>query len=315
VKFQQSRKIVYDIQGAVGTLNQGTSVLAANAAVIGGVIDQNSLLFDNRSTYYQVSTDMNYLASGRTYYTVGGTGYIVRRKSLALVGINGYSLRGSVNHRTSQSTTIGATFEHKHYDYPRVFGESDINSFTGSVSKQLGKRWKATISGGAYVIETQGTESVSIDPAIAALIGTSVSTRTFYKKDWLPTVTASLQRQFRHASLEGYYNRSVTPGNGVYLSSQQESYGGSFSYTGVRKWSFYLNVSSNNLDTVAQALAPYKSLGAGGGATYSVTKDLHLEATYQYRHQDVTNGGLKRDSSRVSIGLSFSPGDLPVSFH
>src|SRR5690606_10910851 len=98
-------RLLFDFQAVAGTTNLGTNFTAVQA--YDTVVDQNLLLFDNRTNYLQGGMDTNFLLDSRTMVTVGGTGYTVRRQSGSLVGVNGYDLRGGINRRLSQVTTIG----------------------------------------------------------------------------------------------------------------------------------------------------------------------------------------------------------------
>jgi hypothetical protein len=76
------------------------------------LVDQpSSLLFDNRIYFAEGGADMTYLLSARTSFSVGGGGFMAGRRSNALAGVQGYTARGSLQHRLSRTTTIW-------YDFP-----------------------------------------------------------------------------------------------------------------------------------------------------------------------------------------------------
>ena len=58
-----------------------------------------------------------------------------------------------------------------------------------------------------------------------------------------------------------------------------------------------------------------KYFSGGAGLTYSVNRFFQLIARYDQRHQEITNGVFQQDSHRASAGISFSPSDIPLSFH
>ena len=62
-----------------------------------------------------------------------------------------------------------------------------------------------------------------------------------------------------------------------------------------------------------QHLGRFESYTGGAGATYTLTGAMHLVMRYDYRHFDVEQSILRRDSYRASVGFGFSPGDLPLS--
>ena len=275
----------------------------------------SSLLFDNRMNYLQSTMDVNYLLSARTTFTFGGSGFGVWRKATGLIGMQGYDLHGSIQHRVTQRTTLGVNYEHSHFDFPKAFGESDINSYSGIFAKQLGEFWTLSLQGGAYQVEVQGLQRVAVDPVIAALLGVNSTVERFYRKNIFPQWNASLNRRFHRASLSFTYQSGATGGNGVYLTSRQDSGSASFSYTATRKWSFSATGGYSRMQGIGQNLPPYAQIIGGAGATYAITSPIHLTARYDARHQEIVNTVYLQDSNRATIGISFSPGDIPLSFH
>ncbi len=310
---QASRRLLFSSQTYAGTQTFGTAL----GSIAGGqtIVDGSSLLFDNRTNYIQTALNTSYALSQRTAITMGGNFYSVHRQSSALVGVRGYALQGSISHQLSRNTVIGASYQHTHFDFPRAFGESDLNSYSGSWARVLGRRWTMAVSGGIFTSAVQGVQSTALDPAIAALLGiTSVNT-IYYRENILPMGTATLTRNFRRANLSANYARTVTPGNGVFLTSRQEAYGGSFSYTGVRRVGFSVNGGVTNLTALGQELVPFKQLFGMANFSYNMGAGLNLNLMYSHRYQDVQAATFQRDSSRISIGIFFSPGQIPISFH
>ncbi len=317
--YQKSRRLVFDMRQLAGTLAQGVGgIYGALPASRTDIVNQpTALLFDNRMNYLQSTMDVSYIASARTVYTAGGDGFLVRRQSSALYGVNGYDLRGSVRHRTSRTTTIGATYLHMHFDYPRAFGESDINMAEGFYATRLGPRWTFSLAAGVYVVDTQGTQIVTLDPAVAALLGQTTTFHVFSTRITAPSGNATLTRQFKTATLSFNYNREITPGNGVYLTSRTENASFALNYSGIRKWDFSLTGGYGSLASVGQGIQPYHQFTGGTGLTYALTRAVHVVARYDARHLDIVQGvgpvGYRRTGYRASIGLTFSPGDIPLS--
>jgi hypothetical protein len=312
--FQKSRRLVFDFRALGGSLSRGIGGVTTYTAIPDAVVDPGTaLLFDNRTNYIQTGMDVNILQSPRTMYTLGGDGYTVRRQSNALVGVNGYNLHGSVVRQITRFTSLGAGFQHIHYDFPRAFGEADINLYHLIYGRALGRYWTLSFRGGLYNTEVQGLERVSLDPAVVALLGVSTGVRTFYRRNWLPSAEIALTRQFQHATLSFNYGRIVNSGNGIYLTSRGESAGVNLSYTGIRRWSFSLYGGYNTLSGLGQGLQPYRQYNGGAGASLAITRSLHFLARYDARKQEIDLAGFRRSSYRATVGFSFSPGDIPVS--
>lgn len=247
--------------------------------------------------------------------TFGGSGFGVWRQAKGLVGMQGYSLQGSIRRRISRRTTLGVSYQHSHLDYPKAFGEADINTYNATFATQLSRNWTAAAAGGIYQAEVQGLEQVAVDPAISALLGVTNVVQTFYQKNTFPKWSVTLSRHFQRAQLSFQYGGDVSGGNGVYLTSRQQSGSASFNYTAARKWSFSANAGNTRLDGIGQNLPGYSQITGGGGISYSITNPIHIVARYDARHQELVDNAFNQTSYRVTFGISFSPGDIPLAFH
>jgi len=312
--YQKSRRLVFDMRQIAGTISNATA-FGGFAAIPDAIITPSSLLFDNRADFLQSSMDVNFLLSDRTTLTAGGQGFGIWRKAPGLIGMRGYELHGTMQRRISRRTTIGVQYSHMHFDFPKAFGESDINGYAGLWTAQLSRFWTARVTAGIYQAEVQGLQTVAVDPTISALLGVTSTVQTFYQKRTFPQWNVGLDRRFQHATLSFSYTRGVTPGNGVYLTSRQESGNASLSYQGSRKWSYSVNAGYTRLSGIAQNLNPYAAFTGGTVLTYAITNPFHVVAEYDARHLDIVDAVFRRTSSRASLGISFSPGDVPLAFH
>jgi hypothetical protein len=181
------------------------------------------------------------------------------------------------------------------------------------VGAQLSRRWTASAQAGIFEAEAQGLQQVSVDPAIAALLGVASTTEAFYSKHTFPTGSVTLTRTFKNASLSANYAKTVTPGNGVYLASRQEIAAVTFGYTAERKWNFSFFAGASRLDSLGQDLQPFWQMNGGAGVTYTVDRFLHLTARYDARRQEIQYSTYNPTSYRVTLGLAFSPGTIPLS--
>lgn len=312
---QQSRRLLLDFRQTAGTQTFGAAFGLDAALGSDSIVNQNSLLFDNRITFVQSSGTATYALSNRTAFSVGGTGYTVRRKAQALIGVNGYNLNGALQHQLSRRTTIGLRYSHVHFDFHRAFGESDINAYTGTYRLEFGRTWTLRVEGGILTTAVQGVQMSALDPTIAALLGVSSVRTIFYKENMLPTGEFSIQKDFRRSTFSANYVRTISPGNGVYLTSRQENYGAAYSYTGFRRWGLSLNVNSNKMDALGQQLQTFNQKSATGSISYRLGGSVNLTATYARRRQEIVNNVFQQDSSRIAFGIYFSPGEIPISFH
>ncbi len=312
--YQKSRRLAFDMRQIAGSITQATA-FGGFAGVSDAIVTPSSLLFDNRADFLQSSLDVNFIQSDRTVFTAGGQGFGIWRKAPGLVGMQGYELHGTIQRRMSRRTTLGVQYSHMHFDFPKAFGESDINSYAGMWAAQLSRFWTARVTAGIYQAEVQGLQTVAVDPTIVALLGVTSAVQTFYQKRTFPQWSASLDRRFQHADLSFTYNNGVSPGNGVYLTSRQQTATAGLSYQASRKLSFAVNAGYTRLNGIAQNLSPYSGFNGDTSLTYSITQPIHIVAQYQARRLEVIDATFRRTASRATIGISFSPGDVPLAFH
>jgi hypothetical protein len=313
--WQKSRRVVFKGQLMAGTLSNGLSGIGGISPTFtsNDIALPTILLFDSRSYYLQGGLDVTLVQSARTAYSFGGQGFEVWRQSKVLVGVEGYNARGTVEHKVSKNSSVGFTYQRQHFDFPRAFGQADIDTGELFLGTNLGRRWALTVRGGVFRAEVSGLQSVALSPVVAELLGQTTSIQAFHRVDIYPSGAVSLIRTFKTASLTFSYGRSVVPGNGVYLTSKSESGGGVYSYTGIRKANFSVGGGYNSLDSLGQGIQPYRSGYGGAGFTYALPKSLHLVARYDYRYQAIENLLYKHTGYRATVGLTFSPGKVPLS--
>jgi hypothetical protein len=270
-------------------------------------------IFDGRTIYLSTMADVTYQKSARLSFNFGGDGFLVRRRSSSLYGLTGYRSRGDVAYRTSRFATTGAAYDFTHFEFTKGFGGSDIHTLQLTQAFRFGRWWELSLRAGGSRVETLGLTAVTIDPVIAAILGRSQGIEAIYRLNWVPSAKALLTRKFHYATLTLSYDRGVSAGNGLYLTTRQESEGGSFSYTGIRKLNVGLSAAHVGYGSITQTLGNFSSYTAGAGLTYKITGSLHFVTHYDFRRYDIAQSVFRRDSYRASVGFGFSPKDVPLS--
>lgn len=312
--YQKSRRLYFDFQGTGGTYSNYLGGVPNIYYQFPNAINQPTLLlFDNRTDFVQGDGGMTYLLSARASITVGGDAFDVKRQSAELIGMEGYNGRARFQYRLSRVTSIGAQYNRAYFQYPNYFGNSSMNNYSAFFATQISRLWTLSIMGGAFQINTMGLTSVALSPAVAAILGVSSVIQTFTAKDWLPSGDAKLIHKFKNAELDFDYARSVFPGNGVYLTSRVASGTGNLIYTGSRKVTFSIGGGYWSMSSLGQGLQPYQTFTGSTSFTYTLTRALHAVARYDFRQQEITIVGFRASSYRVTLGLAFSPGALPLS--
>ncbi len=309
-----TRRIVLDLKETVGTTSLGNGAFSylplTNTDLF--AVPTNEL-FDNRTNFAQSRVDLTWQKTARLSFGFGGEGFVVRRRSLLLAGLNGYSARANVAYRLSRRQTISASYDHSYFDFQRLFGDANLDSGSLGYSIGLSRKWDFSMQAGATRVESLGLHQVSIDPAIAVLVGQSFATVTFHALSYLPSAEIRLIRRFDRSALTMSASQGASPGNGVYLTSRQTNGGADYSYTGYRKMNVGASFGYSRLSAIGQTLGTYSGYTGGLGATYKLSHDTHLQFRYDYRRYTTQNTAFQKDSQRVSIGLAFSPGEKPLA--
>jgi hypothetical protein len=270
-------------------------------------------LFDSRTNYSESRVDLVWQKTARLSFDVGAEGFVVRRQYPGLAGLNGYSSRAGIAYRLTRRQTAGVSYQHTYFNFQGQFGDAQLQTAAITYSVSLSRSMHLDIQAGATRLNTSGLTEVSIDPAIAAIVGQNIAIVTFSRVLDIPLADARLVQRFRHASLMLGFSSGVSPGNGVYLTSRQTAATAGISYMSAHKFTAALNASYNKLATLGQTLPLYTNLQGGGGLTYRLSGDTYLELRYDYRHYSTQNFLYKLDSNRVSLGLAFSPGYAPLA--
>jgi hypothetical protein len=311
---QLRRHLIIDLKETVGSVSLANGEFAylplTNTDLF--AVPANEL-FDNRTSFLQSRVDMVWQKTARLSIGFGGEGFVVRRRSIALAGLNGYSARANVAYRLTRRQTVSANYSNTYFDFQRLFGDSRLHTATIGYAIGLSRKWDFSAQAGGVRVETLGLTQVALDPAIAAIVGRNVAVVTFYRVLYVPMAEARLIRRFDRSALTLNYAIGVAPGNGVYLTSRQNVAAADYSYTGYRRLTAGLTASYNELSAVGQTLGKYTNFQAGTGLTYKVARATHVEFRYDYRHYTTQNASFLKNSNRVMLGLAFSPGETPLA--
>jgi hypothetical protein len=311
---QLTRRIVLDLKDTAGTTSLANGAFSylplTNTDLF--AIPANEL-FDIRTKFIQSRVDLIWQLTSRLSFGIGGEGFVVRRSSLALAGLDGYDAHANVAYRLTRRQTVTGDYSYTYYDFQRAFGHAKLQSVSLGYSISLSRKWDFNLRAGGIRVDSLGIIQVALDPAIAAIVGENFANVTSFRVVYAPLGEARLMRRFNRSSLSLGYSVGASPGNGVYLTSKQTAGSLGYSYTGYRRWTFALNSGYTELSAVGQTLGKYTNLQGGTGVTYKVGRETHIQVRYDYRHYTTQNYIYQKDSNRVSLGLAFSPGDTPLA--
>jgi hypothetical protein len=305
-------------------LSAGTSNLPYGAGVAGGqlvnanLIDPNLTavptqeIFNIRTNFIQGGAGFLYQVNHRLSFQLMATGSGVRRDLKELGGLNGYSGSADVSYRASKRSTFSVTYSFSHYEFPGAFGASDIMSFGGGYQRAVGRDWQLGFTGSVTRVESLGLTRIALDPIVASLLGETSGVEAFYAKNYLPGLNANITRRMRKGTLTFSAARFISPGNGLFLTSQNNAYNAAYSYTGLRNWSLYASAGYSQLSSLTRTAGQYTGVTVGLGASHAIYRTLHFTANLAYRDQFISSSTFKHNGERVSAGLAWSPRPLPL---
>jgi hypothetical protein len=269
--------------------------------------------FDNRTYYLDTQADLTIQQTARLSFDFGGDGFLARRRSTALYGVTGASARGDMQYRISKRTTIGAAYLYTHFDFTRVFSGTDLHSFVGSYAMRLNRSTEFTAFAGIMRAETKFINTVPLDPVVAALLGQTQGNVIAYNVYLLPTFSGRLSETVHNGVLFAGATRTVNPGNGLFLTSRVTSAFGGYTFTGLRRWSFGLEFSSDLAKSVANVTGDYNDYGGALRTSRQISRAVHAIAIISARRYSSPSFiGYNRPIYDARIGFGFSPGDVPL---
>jgi hypothetical protein len=325
VQHQVSSRTIFSVTGAGGTYSRGYGWGGMQSTALNygdysqgadptlSALPRTDLL-DTRTYYAAGGADLIHQKSARLSFGMGGTAFAVRRRSKALIELNGYHARGDIMYRLSRNSTLGVDYSFSSYQFVRSFGASDFHMVALNYSTRLSRDWTLSLRGGGYRLENLRSVVVQLDPVVAALLGQTAGIEAFYGINWGTVFGVAVSRNFRRAGLSFRFDRSINPGNAVLLTSRGDEVSAVYSYHGWRRWSLSLGATGMRMATTFQGAGVYKQYTAGASTSYRLGRYIHLVGHSGWRRYELSGrSGRGRDSYFLSVGLGFAPREVPLS--
>jgi hypothetical protein len=311
---QPTRRLAFSFREAAGTSSRSYGIYSGYTYFDPAFADVPANdLFNGRVYYASTLGDLTFMKSQRLSFNLGGTGLVVRRRSKALIGVTGATARGDIQYRLGRTAAVGVDYDFTHYEFTNAFGASDIHTAALNLSFRLGRSWDLGLRGGGARVETLGLRRVAVDPIVAAIIGRFTGIEAVYRLNYVPAAHARLSRAFRRSTLSFNASTGVSPGNGIYLTSRNQNANFSYSHTAFRRWNFGLSGGYSNYSSLSQAIGKYQNYNAGAGFACQVNTWMHIVGRYDARRYDIRETTYRRIMHSASLGIAFSPGELPLS--
>jgi hypothetical protein len=311
--FQPSRRTTLFARQTGGTSNRAFGGFAAPAfaaqSTYGVPLNE---VYDTRTYFAQTSGGVSYRRSARSTYTATGDVFFVKRVDPGLIGTQGSRIGGIYDYRLSRSDTIGINYEFIRFEFPRIYGDTAAHMLGLKYDKRINRNLTLTLTGGAFRVETTGTQTVQLSPEIAAILGRPTTIAAFHRIVTSPLLQLAATYTLERSILNASYETGITPGNGVYITSRLNSVRAGYSYSGIRRLSIGVSAGYSTYTSLGLEMGDFSNLQGGGGLNYRLTEYLNLSCQADIRK--FTSAEVKgRNGSSISIGLSFSPSRFPLA--
>ena len=308
--IQPSNRVVIDTRASAYLLNQAAGVVADQVAAQGAAATLPVL--DSRTYSGTGSASVTYLESARTSFNFGGGGSIVRYQSNLLSQYEGANASAGFMRRVTQRHSLGMTYGFAYQTSSTGSFTMQAHSVSADYAGNIGGQWILTVDAGATFSHIHQLVAITLDPVVAQLLGISQVILPSETHNIFPTGRVELKRQFQHTLVSANAFASVGGGNGLTLTSRTDGAHGGISYTGIRKWNIGIDGAYSNFVGLGVGNRTV-SYGGGMGFTYELMRYVHVTARIDAIHYDLGGFTGRRTTERATVGLSFTPKDIPLA--
>jgi hypothetical protein len=264
-------------------------------------------LFDSRMYFIGNSTSATYNISSRQSVRVMGNGSSVRRRAAGLVDMTSYGGGADWVYRLDRRSSVGVSYVFNHFDFTKVFGESDVHTVGLHFSRRVGRDMNVGLGLSGVKQSTVGVRTVSLDPVLAAILGRSSGSEVFESNNLLYGYYVSLERRIQRSQASIEVGRTTTPGNGYFLTSINDSATARLAHSVTRDFGMNASVGYSKMASLGFASGTLKGWTGGGGFTYRVTPNLGFSARLELRTFDLRNTTFGRRGFRATVGITYFP--------
>ena len=280
--------------------------------------------YDDRTIYSTTMANLVYQATSRLSFSLGGGYFTDLRRSSELYSAKGESGSLDTQYRLSRRVTVGGDAGYSHYGFSGGIGSSNIYSASLSLSARFDRWTEMSLFGGASRVASSFEEVVPINPAFLAILCPSgvvqncnlpnslaINNNIF----WAPNFGIRLSRSFERgvAYLSG--GESITPGNGLFLTSRAEVASAGYGYSGLRNWNLSLGVSYIRALSLGNIQGGYGQVSGSFSVSRQLVRHLSFVASLAAtQYQSATFNPYNRLIYTASVGLGYSSKNIPVRF-
>ncbi len=265
---------------------------------------------DSGLKQFTSQADITWQKTARLSFDFGGAWFGISRDDPALLGMTGQQARADIAYRLTRKTTVGAYYSFSNYLYEHGVGNSDFSTVGLIYSHAFSRSLQVRLRGGVSNVHTLGQETVQIAAPIAALLGQSTGIIDSRATTLTSDISSQLIKDFRHGATASIaFAHAVSPGNGIFQTSEQQSLGAGFTMPFNRRYALRLGFGRDMLVAINQSLGNYDSDYGRIAITRTFNQGVAWDFSAEFRHFDLADPSAVRNQLRLVSGFTWGPGE------
>lgn len=284
------------------TLQPGNSIANINLSTSPQV-----QLLNSRTIQSSSGLSVTWRPKTRLSYNLSSNYFIIGRTEG--IGMRGQQYSADMNYRWTRKATVGGYYSYTKYLYSHDISTSDSQGVGLIFSYAINRSTQVQTRFGVTRIESLALSAVPLPPALAAILGQSSVIVNAYNLRRTSDVSAQIVRDFRRSrTFSVAWARGQSPGNGVLLTSLQQSFSVGFATTLFRrKLPISIGLSRTSIESTSPGnIGSYRNDTIYLSTSRQIKSGVYSTLSINYLRYNVTGSPLNQDSLRISVGLSWS---------
>ena len=290
------------------TLQNPAAPTGTSIANINITSSPNVQIFDTATKQFASQADVTFQKTTRLSFSAGVTYFAIIRDSATLIGNTGEQARGDVTYRWSRKTTLGPYYSFSHYAYPKGLGVTDTNTAGMVYSYGFSRSLQLRLRAGLSSTQSLGFQVVELDPLVAALLGRRSGIIDVFRPFKSADLSGQLTKDFKSGrTVSLAYVRGISPGNGVFQASIQETVGVTAAARLRRAYTMQFSGSHEKLTSASQTTGSYGGYNAQIATGRTFRGGFAYSFQIGFRSFELSSAQAARNQIQVSSGITWSP--------
>ncbi len=257
------------------------------------------------------TASLTWQKSARLSFSYGGSFFLTQEHGYGLLGMTGMQAQSDMNYRITRKATVGAYYSFNDYVYTGHVEVADANTFGGIFSYAFTRTLQLRLRGGVTRSESNGLSSIPIDPVIAALIGQGSVVVDTDRLSTFSDISAQVVKDFaRKRTANVSYAHGLAPGNGLILTSIQQTISAAYSMRFFRQYTVGLSLGQTSISSASQTIGKYTSDYATLSVSRSYRHGVTANCSLSYRKFNLEGGPqIPQTQIYLTSGFTWGPGE------